>query len=63
MRHGKQNEKFQCISNRHSRKKVVDIQRDNRGRKIPLQFTFYMVVLCRKLKIIHREIIRINKRV
>lgn len=60
MRHERQNEEFQYTSNRHSRKKVVDIKRDNGGRKRWLQFTCCMVVLCRKPKISHREVIRIN---
>lgn len=37
-------------------KESVDIQSNNEERKILLQFTYYIVGLCRKPKIIHREI-------
>lgn len=59
MRHGRWSEKFQDTSKRYSRKEVVDIQ-SNEGRKILLQFTYYIVGLCRKSKLIHREINKID---
>lgn len=60
MRHGRWSEKFQDTSKRYSRKEVVDIQSNNEGRKILLQFTYYIVGLCRKSKLIHREINKID---